>query len=222
MLDYSQVGLNDIKSFLKWWDTTGSRSNLVSTPDGSSLSVMTIHKSKGLQFPCVHIPIGGWVIEDFKNVEWFDLSQLTEIGLSDDVPPMIPLRPGEYMRGTPLESQYLKRVREVNVDELNAMYVGFTRAESELCVWNAEGRRNNQTGPLLLEGLKITFGAESLVEAEDGNSVFVSGLPTKASHTTTTRTIALEPSITEEAPSCYGRRRKNICAGLKMNLSEEE
>ena len=57
VLEYSSLASADIYSFLAWWDSTGRKRAISSAPSVDAIRVMTIHKSKGLEFPCVHIPL---------------------------------------------------------------------------------------------------------------------------------------------------------------------
>ncbi|MCM1484147.1 MAG: UvrD-helicase domain-containing protein [Muribaculaceae bacterium] len=123
----------DIQSFLRWWDSVGHTTKLSASADSNALRVMTIHKSKGLEFCCVHIPFADWSMVRFKDLEWFEPHPVR--GVPDSVlPPLIPMLPTAVMRGTEYREEYEKRHREQMLDELNAMYVAFTRAIDELVV----------------------------------------------------------------------------------------
>ncbi|MCH5318884.1 MAG: UvrD-helicase domain-containing protein [Paramuribaculum sp.] len=227
--DYSKTGMNDLRAFLKWWDTSGVKANLLFPGNSNALSVMTIHKSKGLEFPCVHIPIEGWTITNFKGVEWFDLSELVGPGDPSDIPPMIPLTPSKAMENTILEAQYQKRLKEVNIDELNALYVAFTRAERELCVWNMEGRRLNQIGPKLTAGINSVFASSmdgesssAFVSDDESNSIFTLGKPTSKPERKAKKKNATEPSVTLKMPDSQHMMRENIWQNLNFNLEEDE
>lgn len=215
--DYSKIGLNDIRSFLNWWDTVGSRSNLLVPLAADALKVMTVHKSKGLEFPCVHIPVQGWSVTDFRGVEWFDLSSFD----FPDMPPMIPLRPSSLLKGTPLEEQYDQRLREVNVDELNALYVAFTRAERELCVWNMNGRVRNEIGPRLIEAIFNVFSPDSFITDDNQIPVFSFGEPTSPAPRIEKKKNAAEPSETLRMPVSKRNIRKNIWDGLNIEVGDD-
>ncbi len=56
VLEYCESRPSDIASFLQWWERRGIKAS-ISSPEGmDAVNVMTIHKSKGLEFPCVVIP----------------------------------------------------------------------------------------------------------------------------------------------------------------------
>lgn len=151
--DFCSRGAVDINTFLEWWDDAGHKARVTSPADKNAIRVMTVHKSKGLQFKCVHVPFADWPMAEFKDVEWFDALPGGESVFhgvpAGIVPPMYPFLPSKYMEGTGLRDQYRARVAEVTLDELNVLYVAFTRAEEELIVGYSEaGSENTVSGRL--------------------------------------------------------------------------
>lgn len=138
VVDFSSRGTPDILSFLEWWDTKGFKATVSAPMEKNAIRVMTIHKSKGLEFKCVHIPFANWKMVHFKNLEWFVLSDADKEKFAGidaaDIPPMIPLLPSKNLMGTLFEDTYLRRLREQLLDELNVLYVALTRAVDQLTV----------------------------------------------------------------------------------------
>ena len=131
--DYCESNDPDIHSFLQWWDSAGCGSKVSAPADENAIRVMTAHKSKGLEFRCVHVPDAAWDFVKFKDLEWFDTSGLgAEIPCS--LPPVYPFVPKSWMSLTPLKERYESRVAEQTLDELNVLYVTLTRAVDELIV----------------------------------------------------------------------------------------
>ncbi|MCM1111477.1 MAG: UvrD-helicase domain-containing protein [Clostridium sp.] len=157
--DYQQRGNCDIRSFLKWWETAGHRTLVNLPPDDNAVRVLTIHKSKGLEFPCVHIPCVYWSFYAPKGPEWFSLKGLPRVDPSL-IPPLFPLRPSEKMKGTCLEKQYLAMKKAGTLDELNVLYVAMTRAVDELIVSLPATtlRVSNPVSAALAEALGLTPG----------------------------------------------------------------
>lgn len=181
--DFCSQGASDLHSFLRWWNETGHRSKVASPFDDNALRVMSVHKSKGLEFKCVHLPMVNWKMVEFKGSEWFRLDGFA--GLDPDVvPPMIPLEPGSYMSGTVFEEQYERRCREQKLDEMNILYVAMTRAIDELVVIMTEPVADNAgASPVnnLLGRAVPEMEADDVSDAMVGGSA--AGLDTDAEQT---------------------------------------
>lgn len=134
MTNFCSTGSADLHSFLQWWDDKGCRAKVSAPFDENALMVMSIHKSKGLEFKCVHIPFANWKLVKFKSIEWFDPAGAIAADDPDIIPPLLPLKPAEWMSGTNLGTQYEARCREQLLDEINVAYVALTRAVDELSV----------------------------------------------------------------------------------------
>lgn len=102
--------------------------------DPSALNILTIHKSKGLEFKCVHVPFAGFMPNN-RAVDraWFELPEIEGIP-ADVMPPMMPLNITKAMSLTPLREQYEALQREKQLDMINLLYVALTRAVDELIV----------------------------------------------------------------------------------------
>lgn len=143
VIDFCSRGNADLHSFIKWWDEKGSSRSL-SVPEGiDGIRVMTIHKSKGLEFPCVHIPLLSGSLSSPDNMMWvslfnadgtpLDLLRTTGFN-SDDIPPLLPLTASAVGKISLFKEQYDEAVHDERVDRLNQVYVAFTRASRELII----------------------------------------------------------------------------------------
>ena len=141
VIDLSARGITSIHSFLAWWDERG-RDTGIELPSGdgiNALTVMTIHKSKGLEFPCVIIPFATWEMKKNSDISWFDsneaISTLTAAGIvADNIPPMLPLKNGSCLSNTCFAAQFNENEAAAQLDTINKAYVAFTRAISRLII----------------------------------------------------------------------------------------
>ncbi len=147
----------DLHSFVKWWDETGARRSIDTPSDVDALRVMTIHKSKGLEFPCVHIPFVDWSLDRGGQLMWFDLCDgllwdpFADAAFNrEDIPPLFPLSMSSALEGTALGQQYADYRRKEWIDTLNRAYVAFTRARRELIIGYKDDSR---FGGLLAESV---------------------------------------------------------------------
>lgn len=136
VLEYCEAYPADIASFLAWWDENG-KSCSIAAPEGvDALRVMTIHKSKGLEFDVVIIPKADWnpcpgASDVKRELIWTDHIPRGLKGLAPgDIPPFIPVTPTLEMADadSPFHEAYAQYEQERIVDQLNKTYVAFTRA----------------------------------------------------------------------------------------------
>lgn len=138
----SPSGNGDLHSFIRWWEITGSaRASLAIPSEVDAIRVMTIHKSKGLEFPCVHVPLVDFSLSNSRNFEWFstrdeDKNPLPAFaGFTPGiVPPLIPLNTSSSLADTDFGPQMEKFSHKIAADSLNKTYVAFTRAATELII----------------------------------------------------------------------------------------
>lgn len=139
--DFCSAGNSDIRSFLAWWDRGGYKASLSSTSESDAINVMTIHQSKGLEYPCVIIPFCNTPMVTFSNryqpsYHWMELDPADFSGIAHEVvPPMVPVEFTSKIPAIGLFARESERIiTEQLVDSLNITYVAFTRAVNELVV----------------------------------------------------------------------------------------
>lgn len=121
----------DLYGFLKWWDKNGLK-QCVSTPENpDAFRIMTIHKSKGLDFKVVIIPFCEWDIDKksgiFKNVLWCEPKEEPFNEL-----PILPVEYSSKLGNSIFAESYFDELMHQYIDNLNVAYVAFTRAKHEL------------------------------------------------------------------------------------------
>ncbi|HWY12857.1 MAG TPA: UvrD-helicase domain-containing protein [Bacteroidia bacterium] len=125
--DYLVNKTGSVNDFLYWWDKRQYQASLI-IPDGvNAVRVMTVHKSKGLEFPVVIIPFTNWDVYK-ANPAWVDLSE-TESPL-----PVGLFNLTQAMADAGLNDVYELEKNEQHLDNLNLLYVAFTRAIERLHV----------------------------------------------------------------------------------------
>lgn len=141
VLDYCRQKNPTLQGFLKLWDEKLADKAAVGLAEGvNAIRVMTIHKSKGLEFRCVHIPLINRYLDKDNRTRWYDVKDFLEgQQLGVNIPRYFPLPPGSTGKGTSLSYTVLAdKFKELKddqtIDEINALYVAFTRARQELIV----------------------------------------------------------------------------------------
>lgn len=177
--DFCNRHAADVVSFLQWWDRTGNTISVTSPPNIDAITVMTIHKSKGLEFPCVHIPFASWDMVKSKTLVWYRTndSALFDGFDKDCLPPFIPLETSRKgIEGTDFEEQYDLDAAKTIVDSLNKTYVAFTRAVNELIIgYSAKkaGRSTLSIARLMQE----VFNEQSALYNADERGIIQFGSP---------------------------------------------
>ena len=120
---------SDIESFLEEWDNTIHEKSIHSdTING--IRLITIHKSKGLEFDHVVMPFCDWTLEKPYNTIWCSPQEAPYNEL-----PLVPIDfSAKQMKGSIYEADYHHEHLQNVVDNLNLLYVAFTRASHSLFV----------------------------------------------------------------------------------------
>lgn len=140
VIEQAEAGCHDISSFISWWDKGGKDNYIVSPPNDNAITVTTIHQSKGLEYPCVHIPFASSSLFKHDSIEWMEFSDDSFAGIIDpeDVPPGMPVKMYSDMGNSPIFGAHFNDcAARARIDELNATYVAFTRPTRELIVYSA-------------------------------------------------------------------------------------
>lgn len=142
--EYAQKENADLNRFLVWWDESGYRKT-ISTPDSqNAIRILTIHKSKGLGFKVVIIPFCDWEI-DHKPMKpvilWARPTRSPFNRLR-----LVPIRYGKALEGTIFAGDYFQEKLHAYIDNLNTLYVAFTRSKEELLVFAPRPRKLDKAG----------------------------------------------------------------------------
>ena len=138
--NYLVDNVADIDAFIEAWNDNIHKKPIQSDEiDG--IRLITIHKSKGLEFDNVIMPFCDWPLEK-TNLIWCQLED-------EDVPfnrlPIIPIDFSRSMLDTVYENDYQHEHLQNVVDNLNLLYVGFTRAGKNLFVFGKRGNKGSRS-----------------------------------------------------------------------------
>jgi ATP-dependent exoDNAse (exonuclease V) beta subunit len=140
-----------LHEFIVWWEDSREKLFTATTTDNDSIQIMTVHKSKGLQFPVVIYPRFAstnppkqlWVNTE-NNAAGLPRAYLKYKKPSEkDKSPNIP----EF------ELEYEKDL----LDDANVTYVAMTRAEERLYVIQETGGKSEAFSSIFIRSLKEEF-----------------------------------------------------------------
>ena len=158
LLAFTSENATGIDGFVSEWQENLC-SKTIQSDEINGIRLISIHKSKGLEFNHVIIPFCDWQLEKSQdNILW---CRPDEAPFSD-----LPIVPIDYsqkqMMGTIYEGDYLHEHLQNTVDNLNLLYVAFTRASQSLFVIGKRNARNSRSAlieqvlPLLAEEMSDT------------------------------------------------------------------
>lgn len=159
-----------IDGFLEEWDATLHEKTIQSS-EVDGIRLITIHKSKGLEFDHVIIPSCDWRLEIAGSTIWCTPTETPFNEL-----PLVPVDFSERrMMGTIYEKDYLYEHLQNRVDNMNLLYVAFTRAAKSLFVFGRRGEANlrSQLIETVIDPLCQALGATYSGDVSDRKDTIV-------------------------------------------------
>lgn len=131
---FAAAGDQGIGAFLEWWDDEGSGKALPSSESQDAVQVMTVHKSKGLEFKAVIVPFLSWNFVTssngrLKNLLWADAEPAGFEQFKS-----LPVDLGKGLASTVFARDYFEEIMLGYMDVINTLYVATTRAKDYLCL----------------------------------------------------------------------------------------
>ncbi len=162
VLEHSQRYSASLSDFLEYWEEQNSNLSIVSPEGINAVKLYTIHKSKGLQFPVVILPYANWSMKPKSgNFIW----------LKSEQPPFDKLRAFPVETQSALKDSYFHEAYEAEleasyIDNVNLLYVAFTRAEEQLYVFSDVKPKNTKSD--LPDSVKVLlpFVLDNITEIE--------------------------------------------------------
>ncbi len=123
---------NDMSNLLLWWNEEGYKVSVNISRDMDAIRLLTVHKAKGLEFDAVLLPFFNW------DTSWpFNKAPVlwchTAISPFNRFP-LVPVKAGKKLLKTVFSNDYIEEKAQSHIDNLNLVYVAFTRAKSALFV----------------------------------------------------------------------------------------
>ncbi len=174
--EYAESKNSNLSGFLQWYDEHAeTRKWSVELPDGGdAIRIISIHRSKGLEFPVVFIPFMNWeYTPSIKQILWVQ-------GVEDEFKNYgrIPVNASQKLSESYFKEDYLKEAIESAIDNLNLMYVAFTRPEEKLFVYGpAKSKENDVLSVLIKVFHQNEEWASKFIESEGKDVIIGEFLP---------------------------------------------
>ena len=141
LISFTTENSTGIDAFVTEWEENLC-AKTIQSDEIDGIRLISIHKSKGLEFDHVIIPFCDWQLEKSQgNILW---CQPDEAPFNE-----LPIVPIDYnqkqMMGTIYEDDYRHEHLQNTVDNLNLLYVAFTRASQSLFVIGKRHAKNSRS-----------------------------------------------------------------------------
>jgi ATP-dependent helicase/nuclease subunit A len=133
----------DIQSFLDWWEASGKKKSVVLPGNQDAMRILTIHKSKGLEFKVVILPFLSWDLDHISSkspILWVKptIAPFNELGI-------IPVKYNNGLSGTFFAEYYKDEKYSVYIDNINLLYVALTRAKDAIYGFSIDNPKSKST-----------------------------------------------------------------------------
>ncbi len=170
-----------IAEFIHYWDQHGTKKGISISEASNAIRILTIHKAKGLEFKAVIVPFCNWEIttdHQKSNILWCH----TE-GTPFERIPTVPVKLSSKMKHTLFSEAFYQERMNGYMDNLNLLYVAFTRAKDMLYIGIPMNGKESQshTGDLIMNILdqtpQLQPALDSLGSYRTGEQIIIGDLP---------------------------------------------
>lgn len=171
VLDFCCKEAASIEAFLSWWEKRGNTIKLPTPAVSNAIRITTIHQSKGLEFRAVLVPFCHWNLDHTSNkspILWSDCAHPLSYFAA------WPLKYGIDLKGTHYAKVYHLERLQIHLDNLNLLYVAFTRAVEYLYVTAplpADAKNLATAADLLYQSIAALLGTDykSAIQVQDSD-----------------------------------------------------
>lgn len=155
----------NLSAFIKYWNEQSEKKSIISTDNEDAVQIMTVHKSKGLQFPIVIFPFANEKIDNaLKNHLWVSLPEKFKL------PYALITKPSKSIDHPLYTENYLDLIHNLEMENINILYVALTRAAKELYIISEDDRdKNGSFKPNTFAGLFMGYIENSKNESIEPN-----------------------------------------------------
>ena len=180
----------EVRAFLDDWDSDLSTGSIPAT-DAEGIRLLTIHKSKGLEFHTVIVPYCDWSIIDYQGA--FKDARIWTTPKTEpfNQMPLLPVAFTKKLGNSGFSDDYRQEAGLQTVDNLNLLYVAFTRAESNLIVLGTKSKTKTKGKvSTIADVMAYALSSAFNIEPDENNSY-----------------------IYENGEICAHQERKNVLSG---------
>lgn len=130
--EYLQNNSSELSAFIAYWEEKLCNKTIPSSGEVEGIRILSIHKSKGLEFHTVLLPFCDWKMENetYNHLVWCTPRYAPFNNLD-----IVPVNYSAAMQQSIYKDDFLNERLQLWVDNLNLLYVAFTRAKNNLIIW---------------------------------------------------------------------------------------
>lgn len=159
LIEFCQQKTQKINEFIKYWNNELKNSEILlddnegKDNDSKKIRLLTVHKSKGLEFPIVILPFFNWKYVNYTNTIWeLNSDENSPVKLFKSTIGDLKKSGNEiYATDAKIEEQAQK------IDTHNLMYVAFTRPKHSLSIISNIKTKKPNSGSDLLDFLDTDY-----------------------------------------------------------------
>lgn len=175
--EYMQSNSSELSAFITYWEEKLC-SKTIPSGEVEGIRILSIHKSKGLEFHTVLLPFCDWKMENetHNHLVWC-APQHTPFSDLD----IVPVNYSTAMQQSIYRDDFLNERLQLWVDNLNLLYVAFTRAKKNLIIWGKAGQKGTVSELLsqAMENIPALETSPSFCmvkeEREEGDIIYTGG-----------------------------------------------
>lgn len=159
--EYSGKYDTSIAGFMEWWKEEKKKRSVKGSESDDSVTVMTIHQSKGLEFPVVMLPYADWELGIRSNIQPILWVETAGTAYEQDFP-ILPVYVGKDMQKSDFADSYQREQLLTHLDNLNLLYVALTRPMYRLYLFSPDSGVDKKQVPGYLKLNTVGHLLESL------------------------------------------------------------
>ncbi|CAL2083235.1 UvrD-helicase domain-containing protein [Tenacibaculum sp. 190524A02b] len=195
ILEQQRKGI-DIPSFLDFWERKKENLSIIAPESNNAVQIMTIHKSKGLEFPVVIFPCELDIYQQINPKIWIDNLPSDFQGFNHL---LIPFNKDLSYISDEGRKIYETQREELELDNFNLLYVALTRPVEQLYIITENkitksGENTNYYSGIFINYLKkISLWENEKLTYDFGSPIRISKREIKENNTTTQNKFISSP-----------------------------